>query len=153
MRKFSTIAIAAVTVVLAVVMAGCGKDKAPVDYSKNVIGEWHCTVDADFSAEVYVAFVENGSFELYQRLTEGRFRHYAGTWSVKGNTLSGIYADGSAWGSDYTINCPDGDTMHLTATNGSEEVMTYRREAIPQQVKDESTELRSSDIDTMRPLL
>lgn len=128
---------------LAVVATACKKEKAPEDITPKLYGEWHCEPDS-FSADVYVAFNADGSFDLYQLIGEGRYRYYAGSWYVKGKTLSGIYADESAWGSDYTMALPDVDTITLTATNGSEEVMTYRRCEIPASVKEESTTMRSS---------
>lgn len=128
---------------LAVVATACNKEKTPADITPKLYGEWHCEPDG-FAADVYVAFNEDGSFDLYQQIGEGRYRYYAGSWYVKGNTLSGIYADESAWGSDYVVAHADADTMTLTAANGSEEVMTYRRATIPASVKDECTTLRSS---------
>lgn len=135
---------------VAVVATGCNKEKTPENIAPKLYGEWHCTPEG-IDADVYVSFNDDGSFALYQRVGEGRYRSYSGSWFVKGTTLSGIYADESAWGSDYSVSLPDGDTMRLTALNGSEEVMTYLRTTIPAEVKEESTSLRSTADDSLRP--
>ena len=122
---------------------GCKKDKKPVDYKALITGEWHC-VPSEIDADVYAVFEEDGGFELYQKVGEGRHRHYSGTWSSEGNTLSGAYADGSVWGSTYKMEFPDDGTMTLTALNGSEEVMTYLRESVPAEVKESCVEVKSS---------
>lgn len=128
---------------VAVVATGCKKEKPVENLTAKLYGEWHCEAEA-FSAEVYVAFNEDGSFDLYQLVGEGRYRYYDGTWGVRNDTLFGIYSDESPWGSDYRIGIVDAETMTLTALNGSEEMMTYRRTTIPATVKDESTTLRST---------
>ena len=84
-------------------------------------------------------FAATGEFDEYQRLGEGRYRHYEGTWSVEKDVLSGVYADGTEWGSSYTLSF-DGDTMTLTANNESAETIIYTKTAIPAEVKDEAIE-------------
>ena len=130
--------------VLTVIAAtGCKKDETPIDCKATLPGEWHCMPEG-LDAEVYATFEESGSFDLYQRLGEGRYRHYTGTWTCEGNTLSGSYSDGSAWGSAYQMEFTDEDTMILTALNGSEEKTTYLRESVPSDVKDGCVEVKSS---------
>ena len=122
---------------------GCKKDEKPIDYKATLVGEWHCAPE-NIDAEVYASFEEGGSFDLYQKVGEGRYRHYTGTWECEGNTLSGTYSDGAAWGSSYIVDFKDNDNMLLTALNGSEEVMTYTRESIPSDVKVDCIEVKSS---------
>ena len=131
-------------------ITGCDKEKDEpiVDNTSNIVGEWHCVVEA-YDAEVYVTFYAEGTFDEYQRLGEGRYRHYAGTWSVEKDILSGIYADGTEWGSQYQVSFADG-TMTLTAINDSQEATTYTKEAIPAKVRDSAIEpfaSRSEDDD------
>lgn len=131
---------------LAVIVSvtGCNKDKGEkVNFASKIVGEWHCT-PASFDAEVYVSFGETGNFDLYQRIGEGRARHYTGTWWMKGSTLSGNYSDGTPWGDDYTVAVVDDNTVTLTTLNGSEETMTYTRESIPANIIEESLDLRST---------
>ena len=125
------------------VMTGCKKDEKPIDCKATLPGEWHCMPEG-IDADVYAAFEEDGSFDLYQKVGEGRHRHYTGTWKCEGHTLSGMYSDGTAWGSSYKMTFTDENTMILAALNGSEDKMTYSRESIPSDVKDGCIEVKSS---------
>ncbi len=131
-----------ILVAMALVGTGCGEDKPVESIMPKIFGEWHCTAE-EFSAEAYVAFNEDGTFELYQQVGEGRYRFYDGTWYTNGMTLIGAYSDNSPWGSQYGVAIPNPDTMVLTALNGSNEVMTYVRTVIPESIKENSTTLRS----------
>lgn len=122
---------------------GCKKEGKPVDYKGLLPGEWHCAA-VESGADVYVSFEKDGDFDLYQMLGEGRYRHYTGSWSIEGNILSGTYSDGTAWGSSYKMSFSGKDSMVLTAQNGSEEVVTYSRESIPSEVKEDCIDVKSS---------
>lgn len=110
---------------------GCKKDKLQA----NVIGEWHCSVE---ECDIYLAFSPDGTFELYQKLGEGRYCQYNGTWNADKDVLSGNYNDGTPWGSSYEVKSEGSDKLVFTATNGSSEVNTYVRETIPEEVRKES---------------
>ena len=84
------------------------------------------------SIDVYVSFGD-GTFDLYQKVGEGRYFLYDGTYTLTGNVLSGLYSDGTSWGSDYDISL-ETDSLVLTANNGSGEVSVYTREDIPAEV-------------------
>ena len=129
----------------AFVLVGCGKEKdtPKVDNAVKVVGERHCAPEG-MDVDVYVAFDAAGTFDEYQRLGEGRYRHYAGTWSVNKSELSGVYADGTEWGSSYTLSF-DGDTMTLTANNDSAEAIVYTKTVIPAEVKDEAIDPLGSE--------
>ena len=143
-------------VALAALMAGCSNENEGVKRSIDIVGGWHCTPE-EFDADIYVDFIEDGSFDLYQRVGQGRSRHYAGTWTVERNILSGSYADGTPWGSSYSVAKLDDSSISLTAQNGSVEVMVYRKEAIPDNVKQESVDVGSTQCDELdvveRPML
>lgn len=138
------------TALMLITATGCKKDEKPIDCKATLPGEWHCTPEG-LDADIYAAFEENGSFDLYQKLGEGRYRHYTGTWECKGNTLSGKYSDGSDWGSSYTVVFTDNDNMTFTALNGSEEVMAYTRESVPSEVKEDCIEAKSEGILNSQP--
>ena len=129
----------------ALLFIGCAKEKdtPKVNNATKIVGEWHCAPDG-YDVDVYVAFDAAGSFEEYQRLGEGRYRHYAGTWSVDKSVLSGVYADGTEWGSTYTLSF-EGETMTLTANNESAEAIVYTKCEIPAEVKDEAIEPLGSE--------
>ena len=128
------------TLCAALAFVGCGKenDTPKVDNATKVVGEWHCAPEG-YDVDVYVAFDAAGTFDEYQRLGEGRYRHYEGTWSVEKSVLSGVYVDGTEWGSTYTLSF-NSDTMTLTANNESAEAITYTKVTIPAEVKNEAIE-------------
>lgn len=114
-------------------------------------GEWHYSSE---QCDIYVSFASTGSFELFQKLGEGRHYLYCGTWSLEGDTLGGVYNDGTPWGSSYTVSFDGDNTMTLTATNGSSESNTYTRTTIPEEVRSESAiQVRSVELDIPTPLL
>lgn len=124
----------------AFMVVGCDKnnDTPTVDPATKIVGEWHCSAE-EYDADVYVAFYADGAFDEYQRIGEGRYRHYAGTWTFEKDILSGLYADGVEWGSSYKVSF-EGDTMMLTSMNESAEAMIYIKDTIPAEVKDEAIE-------------
>ena len=109
----------------------CNKIKGPV-VAESIVAEWHLVSVSGMSStpEVYINFAQDLSFELYQKVGEGRFRMYQGTYAVTEFLVSGVYSDGEKWGSDYEASF-DGDKLVMTAQNGSAEVCTYEKKALP----------------------
>ena len=140
---------------LLVVTPGCKKNGSEATTATKLVGQWHCIAEelnVTEDVDVYVEFMADKSFNLYQKIGQGRHRHFTGTWSVNGDVLSGLYADGSEWGSSYTVEFSGMDAMKLTAKNGSKEVMTYTRETIPAEVLEGSVVRSVVDTD-MQPIL
>ena len=134
---------------VALVIAGCSKEKESESngLATKILGDWHYASE-EYDVDVYVTFNANGAFEEYQRLGEGRYRLYTGTWTMKDSELNGMYSDGESWGSGYKVSFT-GDTMTLTATNKSAEALTYIKESVPEEVKQTAIEpfdLRSVDM-------
>ena len=77
----------------------------------------------------------SGIIRMPLQIGEGRYREYRGEWTLKKNILSGNYGEGIAWGSSYRVEI-DGDTLLLSATNGSGEKNVYRRESVPASVRE-----------------
>ena len=151
MKKFIYIFVA----LLLVVTPGCKKNGSEATTATKLVGQWHCIAEELNVAEdidVYVEFMADKSFNLYQKIGQGRHRHFTGTWSVSGDILSGLYADGSEWGSSYAVEFSGMDAMKLTAKNGSKEVMTYTRETIPAEILEVSVVRSVVDADMM-PIL
>lgn len=101
----------------------CEKQK---DYGKDLPGCWELITITGFEQrpEIYMEFVSDGSFILYQRFgTNTSFSRYEGSWTLSGDQLSGKYSDGSPWGSVYKIEISDG-VLFLSA---SSEESTYRK--------------------------
>lgn len=124
-----------------ITVTGCKKENKKVDYKTAIVGEWHCA-PTDMDADIYVAFEKEGDFSLHQQVGEGRYRKYTGSWTCEGNVLSGTYTDGTPWGSTYQLDL-DADTLTMTALNGSNEVMTYVKQSIPEEVLEDCIEVKS----------
>lgn len=136
MKRFFSIA---ALMLLCLVTTGC--PEKPVEQPLNVVGEWHLSQISTKASiggqtvDVYVAFNEGGSFEMYQMLGTGRYRKFTGKWSLLETVLSGSYDGGGKWASDYNVTMDEGrTTLTLTTLDGSE-TDTYRKQAIPEDVK------------------
>ena len=122
---------------LALVMSACSKE------DKDICGEWHLSdisvvtkAQEPYDISVYLAFSKNGSFDLYQKLQDGKYVHYTGKWEMADGQLYGYYTDGTPWGAgSYGVSLSS-KTLKLTANNGLGEVTTYKREKIPSSVKE-----------------
>lgn len=106
--------------------------KKEMTLAEKIVGDWHCQATS-VDAEIYVTFTAEGTFALYQKIGEGAFRLYNGTYTLAGTVLSGKYNDGSAWGASYEVTSSDSDTLTLTAEGVVE---TYGRVTggIPEEV-------------------
>lgn len=113
-------------------LTACEKE---LKFPEKLYGEWHCTATS-IDADIYVTFTADGYFSLYQKIGEGGYEIYTGKYdlnsSAEGYILSGEYSDGTQWGTEYTVDSNDKDTMTLTAEGITE---TYTRvNGIPEEV-------------------
>lgn len=140
-----------IVVVSAVFACSCGSKNDGPQVGTRIVAEWHLVsvTGIDSVPEVYIDFASGGSFELFQKIGEGRFRKYLGTYTVSGKKLSGKYADGEDWGSEYEVSF-DGEDMLLTALNGSGEVCGYEKKALPASDKAEADLVTRSDMSEPR---
>lgn len=144
MRKI-IIRMFAAAVVLAALLS-CKKDEArPMDIS----GEWHLVssdkVDKEeYGIDVYVVFNPNGRFELYQKISEGRYRYFSGTYALSGSHLTGSYSSGSPLASEYEASLENGGAELVLAASSGAETCRYVREAVPDEVFTGAVEFRSS---------
>ena len=90
-----------------------------------------------FGSAVYIEFNADLTFEIYQKVGEGRYRRYDGTYVVTENIVTGEYSDGEDWGSGYTAAFED-EILVLTADNGSGEVCRYEKASLDQAEKDKA---------------
>lgn len=136
MKKWFYRALAAV--VLSLALVSCGKSNKEENKKLDVSGIWMLTSVSTKSAQigdvtvsVYIEFTSTGTFTLYQKLGEGRYSAFTGTYTIEKHVLSGNYSDKKAWG-PYDATCED-ETLTLTSANG--EVDTYKKiGAIPSDV-------------------
>ena len=122
-------------------LSACKKEGSdePTPAGGSIVGAWELSSVAtkatvgDVQVNVYVEFGEDNSFTLYQKVGEGRYTKFDGTYTLATDgKLSGSYSGGSAWGPyDVTLN---GDSLTLASSNGKE-VDTYKKiSAIPEIV-------------------
>lgn len=132
MKKFWLLAVAVT------LFAACTKNNVS---TLDVTGAWELTnvaTKATVGTEtvnVYVDFASAGTFTLYQKLGQGRYTVFNGTYTVDAaaGTLSGKYSGGKTWG-PYSATA-EGNTLTLT-TEGGKEVDTYQKiDAVPDAVK------------------
>lgn len=124
----------ALSVVFGSLSCGGGEDTPQV--GTKIVAEWHLVSMSGVTSvpQVYVNFAQDLTFELYQKVGEGRYRKYDGTYTVTGNVVSGKYSDNKSWGSDYDASF-EGETLVLTAKNGSAEVCKYEKKALSETDK------------------
>lgn len=119
----------------------CRKEQSAAE-GLNIIGSWHLTelsqaetravTIGQESIDIYIHFIADNSFHLYQKVGAGKFRYFSGTWTLIDNKLSGMYHDKTAWGTEYDVvlNCK---STELRLTSGGEEYV-YSKEEIPNEV-------------------
>ena len=87
---------------LLMVVTGC-EEKAATDNFKagatNIVGEWQLTKwDGEVAPyDVYVNF-DGAEVVIYQRVYSSLFEQFTGTYTLSGNTLTGMYNDGTEFG-------------------------------------------------------
>lgn len=129
--------LAVLMVTVLALLAGCNKEK-----NVDVVGSWKLDnistvtkAGQTYGITVYIEFNADGTFDTWQLMQAGRYLHFTGTWQYVKNGITGVYTDGSAWGSStYGVQI-DGDMMVLTAKNGTDEMTTYVRAEVPADVK------------------
>lgn len=126
-------------------MAACGEKggngDGPIDpptppaptEQEIICGEWHSTSLA-VSGDIYLDFNDDKTFEMYQKIGDGAYRLYRGTWNLENDVLSGKYNDNESWAASYDVDV-DGRNMTLTSKNDAAEVSKYSSCTIPEEVK------------------
>ena len=118
--------------VCAVMLVCCKKTKEqPVD----IVGDWKLesingvpasslATDGTGGLDIYVSFAEDNTFEIFQRLHDGKsYCRYSGTYTIVNlTTVTGKYSDGNSWGAECV----------------------YTSTAIPDDVRSSSLEVKSS---------
>ena len=121
-------------------LTSCGEKD--LKFPEKLYGDWYChsTSLTSTDVEVYVTF--NGySFVLYQKIGEGGYRIYNGTYTLTPSTsgdgsyvLAGEYNDGTPWGSEYVVESSSNNVITLTA-GGVTETYTRVKTGIPEEVR------------------
>jgi hypothetical protein len=131
---------------LLVFMTACGEKSDPETPSDPLCDkDWHSTSLAVEDADIYLDFSYDGSFVMYQKIGEGAYRSYAGTWNLDGNNvLSGKYSDGEDWAASYAITY-DEKTLTMTSQNDAAEKSTFAACNIPDDVREKCEQVMKSD--------
>ena len=111
-------------------LAGCEKE----EHTCMVCGQWR---GEKLSAEagIYIDFLCNGTFELYQKMDNGVFELRRGKWNLEAGVLSGTYNDGEAWATSYKASV-SGEVLTLVAQSEGSETNRYKKCEIPAGVKE-----------------
>lgn len=116
----------------ALMIAGCNKDGGK-SLDQAILGEWHST-SISVNGDIYLSFSEDKTYELYQKIGDGAYRLYRGTWNIEEGILTGKYNDGEPWAASYDAAVQD-KTLTLTSKNDAAEVSTYTACEIPEEVR------------------
>lgn len=136
MMKWHTLVLTAAAAVLTFAAVSCGKSGKDKDEA-SIEGCWELynvatksTMVGTVSVDVYVEFHE-GAFTLYQRIGEGRYTRFDGSYKLgKKNELTGSYTGGKAWG-PYTAEISESELVLSTDS----EKDTYKKVAsVPEKV-------------------
>ena len=104
--------------------------------------KWSNEAYADF--DVYVEFLSDGTFNIFQKVETPTFVCYSGDFAVNGAQLSGRYRDGEPWGASYAFELSgDGKTLTMISQTDKAEESVYTRTAIPEEVRN-APEVRSA---------
>lgn len=140
----------------ALMVISCGDKKnggntTELTLEQKLYGEWHSTKLA-IDADIYISFMENGRFEMYQQIGEGAHRVFRGTWNLEDDLLSGKYNDGEEWAAAYRISVED-KTLTMTSANDAAEVSRFAQMQIPADVKEGSVVVVKSEEPAEGPVL
>lgn len=100
--------------------------------TSTIAGDWHLTSwrGAAPSFDVYLSITEDGVVTLHQRMTSRLWETYYSTVGFENGIISGVYADGVAWGASYNVTMSE-NTMTWTDTTDSTDVSVYTRCTLP----------------------
>lgn len=100
--------------------------------TSDIAGTWHLALwrGAVPSFDVYLSITEGGVVSLWQRITTHEWELYYSTAEINNGVISGLYTDGVAWSTSYSISL-SGDSMTWVATNDSTDISVYERAELP----------------------
>ena len=114
------------------VLASCAKsEEAAV---KKIAGDWYYeTVESDVPVQVYVSFAKDMTFQLFQKVGDGAFRRFTGTFTFDGTILNGVYSDKTAWKEAKSVAVV-GDVLFMEGVTTGESI-AYVRKLVPATVR------------------
>ncbi|MBR5104276.1 MAG: lipocalin family protein [Bacteroidales bacterium] len=118
-------------------LASCGEKggtQPQLTLKQKLCTEWHSTT-VSLDADIYISFADNGTFELYQKIVEGAYRLYRGTWNLEEDLLTGKYNDGEDWAAAYKVTIVN-NVLTLTSYNDTAEESVFEKAKIPSEIKE-----------------
>ena len=117
------------------------KPVATAQLAEKLVNVWQIVEYAGQPAQfdVYIDF-QAESFELYQRLYSYEYEKLAGTYTLDGNILTGVYSNDVEWNNDYTVQIAENPLrLRLVEANGA--YAEYKAvEEVPAHIKDVAVE-------------
>ena len=100
--------------------------------TSTIAGDWHLTSwrGAAPSFDVYLSITDDGVVTLWQRIDSYSWEIFNSTVGFENGVISGVYADGIAWGASYSVTMSE-NTMTWTDTTDSTDVSVYTRCTLP----------------------
>jgi hypothetical protein len=148
MKRILNFAMMLATAVL--FLAGC-KEKDEVMH--RIVGEWsYADEESGNELDIRVAFNVDKTFDLYQKVGEGAHRYYKGTYTVNLTRVNGVYSDGTPWASEYDVTFMNGD-MIMQSTSSEGYSITYKKERIPDEVRNHYVDMTKSAAEDFVPFL
>jgi len=121
--------------VISLLLTACGNEKE--NKVLDITGQWELIEIQTKSAqigdaviEVYIDFKKDNTFDLWQKLGEGRHEKLSGTWALSDNILSGKYDDKKDWGTSYDVSIESGNLIMVENKTGTEKCI-YSKCTIP----------------------
>ena len=123
--------------------------KKELKFPEKLYGDWYChsTSLTSTDVHVYVTF-DVETFVLYQKIGEGAYRIYNGTYTLTQGesgscTLTGEYSDGTPWATEYVVVSSSNDVIVFTAGDVTE-VYNRVKDGIPADVKNSASAVKSN---------
>lgn len=134
----------ALVLLLAMTIVGCENGNGPSGKKGALSGEWVLTSwnDATPEFKVYIDFNEDNTFEMYQQVWSFDYELFTGTYTVNGDIVTGVYADGSNWACGYKF-AKVGNTLTMYSQEDQSVASVYEACEIPAEIKAEATATRS----------
>ena len=81
------------------------KPVAVTELAEKIVGTWELKQYADQPADfdVFIEFRADASYDLYERAYGHTFEFREGTYTLDGDSLTGVYVTGDKWNNNYTI--------------------------------------------------
>ena len=128
-----------ITIIALAAFVGCKKDNPAPTLSQMLQTQWRAN-NTSTEGAIYINFLSDKTFELYQNLDSERFELRRGKWTLDGDILSGEYNDGQQWNASYKITIVEStSTLTMVSQNEGGETNIYTECVIPDGIKENCT--------------